>query len=149
MKHIILKKHLSFLSVIFLTQATAFANTNDNLPKRHNRDRILLLSDSVQENADVIQQYNTKIQNVLFAIPQIKEDRERDTAAQQLVQLMRSEVQEEILNALYNLEKIAESQTIPTSIRVSAIETLSEHTFPNYNINYIISRRQRSSRRNN
>ena len=59
MKHIILKKHLSFLSVIFLTQATAFANTNDNLPKRYNRDRILLLSDSVQENADVIQQYNT------------------------------------------------------------------------------------------
>ena len=74
----------------------------------------------------------------MIAITQIKEDRERDTAAQQLVQLMRSEVQEEILNALYNLEKIAESQTIPTSIRVSAIETLSEHIFPNYNINYII-----------
>lgn len=134
MKYIILKKYYLLLSFIFLTQVIAFANTSDSIQT----DQDSSLGFLVQNQRAVIQEYNAEVQNLLISIPQTKNDIERNVEAQKLTQLMEGAAQRKILAALHTLEKIAEMEINPVNIRVSAIKALSEHTFPNYNINDII-----------
>ena len=141
MKLVFLKLKQFFVLVIFLTQVFSFANINNTQEQNSNisnEEQVPSIPQAVQKNWQIIQGYNTEIQNLLIIIPKINDNEERDTAALRLAQLIEPTVYKKLQQALDNLEKIVVNNNYSINTRIAALEALSKHTLPNYNLDYVI-----------
>ncbi len=139
MKTVFLKLKYFLVPLILLAQVSPFADENTKQDQNTNTTNGKHpIPQIVQKNKQIVQGYNTEIQNLLIAIPKINNNEERDIAALRLAQLMEPVTHKKLQQALENLEKVVVNEHYPINVRISALEALSEHTLPNYNMDYIM-----------